>query len=138
MDRFSDATKTVLVVEADFVERERLADALEAAGYEALMCAGPLEPDYACIGGREGWCPLMDKADVVVLDLMLESDVVGVGTPSSELLRLYLAGGKRVVALGPSDLAGRSDWEAMLVYLPWLPDPVDLVATVGWLGSATL
>src|SRR5512133_2680966 len=65
MDRFSDATKTVLVVEADFVERERLADALEAAGYEALMCAGPLEPDYACIGGREGWCPLMDKADVV-------------------------------------------------------------------------
>ena len=137
MDRFSDAAKTVLVVEADFVERERLGDALEAAGYEVLLCAGPLEPDYACIGGREGWCPLMDKADVVVLDLMLESDVVGVGTPSSELLSLYMASGKRVVALGPSDFASRSDAEGTLVYLPWLPDRVDLVATVGRLGSAT-
>jgi hypothetical protein len=137
MDPFNDATKTVLVVEPDFVERDRLADVLEAAGYEALVCAGPLEPDYECIGGREGWCPLMDKADVVVLDLMLESDVVGVGTPSSELLRLYLASGKGVVALGPSDFTGRNDSEGMLVYLPWMPDPVDLVATVGRLGSAS-
>ena len=136
MDRLSEATKTVLIVEADFVELERLCDALEAAGYEVLLCAGPLEPDYACIGGREGWCPLMDKADVIVLDLMLESDVVGVGTPSSELLRLYVASGKGVVALGPSDFADRSSSEGMLVYLPWLPDRTDLVATVGRLGSA--
>ena len=137
MDPFSDATKTVLVVEADFVERERLGDALEAAGYEVLLCAGPLEPDFACIGGREGWCPLLDKADVVVLDLMLESDVVGVGTPSSELLRLYVASGKNVIALGPSDFARQSNSEGTLVYLPWLPDRLDLVAAVGGLGSAT-
>jgi hypothetical protein len=126
-----------LVVEPDFVERGRLADGLEAAGYEALVCAGPLEPDYRCIGGREGWCPLMDKADVVVLDLMLESDVVGIGTPSSELLRLYLASGKGVVALGPSDFVGRSRSDGTLEYLPWMPDLVDLVATVGRLGAAT-
>ena len=68
---------------------------------------------------------------------MLESDVVGVGTPSSELLRLYVASGKRVVALGPSDFARQSNSEGTLLYLPWLPDRLDLVATVGRLGSAT-
>jgi hypothetical protein len=70
-------------------------------------------------------------------DLMLESDVVGVGTPSSELLKFYLASGKGVVALGPSDFVGRRSPNETLEYLPWMPDLADLVGTVGRLSAAT-
>jgi hypothetical protein len=131
-----DMTQTVLVVEPDIVERERLADALEEAGYEALLCAGPLGPDYTCIGGREGWCPLIDKADVVVLDLMLESDLAMEGTSSEELLRLYLACGKPVVTLGPGDADHRDEETDTVVHLRWTPETEDLVSVVRELARA--
>jgi hypothetical protein len=129
-------TQTVLVVEPDIVECERLADALEEAGYEALLCGGPTGPDYTCIGGREGWCPLMDKADVVVLSLMLESDLAMAGTPSGMLLRLYLACGKPVVTLGPSDAGRRKEATDAVVHLCWAPETTDLVSAVRGLARA--
>jgi hypothetical protein len=91
---------TVLLVEADDAERERLGRALEDAGYEVLACAGPTAPDYTCIGGREGYCPLLERADAVVLDLWLAGDEAGTGTSSEQLLEMYLAGGRSVVTLG--------------------------------------
>jgi hypothetical protein len=46
-------TGTVLLVEADEGERERLGEALEDAGYEVVGCPGPTVPDYtASVGGR--------------------------------------------------------------------------------------
>jgi hypothetical protein len=92
---------TVLLVEADEGERERLGKALEDGGYQVMACQGPTAPDYTCIGGWEGYCPLLERADVVVLDTWLASDEIGVGTSSDELLQLYAGSGRTVVALGP-------------------------------------
>jgi hypothetical protein len=90
----------VLLVGSDEAERERLGDALEDAGYQVIACPGPTAPDYVCVGGREGSCPLLECADVVVLDPWLAGDDVGIGTTSDELLLLYSRGGRAVVTLG--------------------------------------
>jgi hypothetical protein len=37
---------TVLVVEADADERDRLGTVLERSGYDVVMCPGPVGPDY--------------------------------------------------------------------------------------------
>jgi hypothetical protein len=90
----------VLVVEADESERERYGSWLEDSGYRVLPCPGPTEPDYTCIGARAGSCPLLTEADLVVLDMSLDSEAVMVGTPAEELLGLYLMSGRPVVVLG--------------------------------------
>jgi CheY-like chemotaxis protein len=136
MHAMDGMTPTVLVVEPDVVERERLADALEEAGYEALLCGGPTGPDYTCIGSREGWCPLIDKADVVVLDLMLQSDLILEGASSEELLRLYVACGKPVVTVGSSDGAQPSGEPHTVVRLHWMPETPDLISAVRGLAGA--
>lgn len=91
---------TVLVVEADPAERERFGSWLEGSGFDVLVCPGPIEPDYTCVGGRDGTCPLVEDAQVVVLDMSTESEAVVMGTASEELLALYLLNGSRVVVLG--------------------------------------
>jgi len=95
---------TVLLVESDEGERERLGKALEQAGYQVIACPGPTAPDYTCIGGRAGYCPLLERADVVVLDPWLPGDEVGVGTSSDELLALYAGSGRTVVAIDATPL----------------------------------
>jgi len=97
-DRGSNGS--VLVVEADPAERERFGSWLEGAGYAVLACPGPTEPDYTCVGGREGTCPLVAEADVVVLDMSLDSETLMTGTAAEELLGLYLMAGRPVVVLG--------------------------------------
>jgi hypothetical protein len=91
---------TVLVVEADAAERERYGSWLEGSGFDVLMCPGPTEPDYTCVGARDGVCPLVEEASVVVLDMSTESEAVMMGTASEEILALYLLTGSRVVVLG--------------------------------------
>ena len=91
---------SVLVVEADADERRRFGEWLERAGYQVLLCPGPSEPDYTCVGSRTGACPLADSADLVVLDMSLESEAVVMGTAAEELLGLYLMAGHDVVVLG--------------------------------------
>ncbi len=91
--------ETVLLVEADPVERELYASALEREGFDVLSCPGPTEPDYTCVGGRDGACPLVHEASVVVLDMNTDSEAVMTGTPAEELLGLYLTSGLPVVAL---------------------------------------
>src|SRR5512141_3123813 len=71
---------TVLVVEADAAERERYGSWLEGSGFDVLMCPGPTEPDYTCVGARDGVCPLAEEASVVVLDMSTESEAVMMGT----------------------------------------------------------
>jgi CheY-like chemotaxis protein len=92
--------RTVLVVEPDEDERGRLGEVLEGAGYRVMACPGPGAPEYTCMGGWEGYCPLIERADVVVLDTWLPSDEVGFGTSSDELLQLYTNSGRTVVAIG--------------------------------------
>jgi hypothetical protein len=75
----------VLLVEADAEERIRFGTWLEEAGFDLLTCPGPVEPDYTCIGGRTGACPLAAEASIVVLDMSLDSEVV-MGTAAEDLL----------------------------------------------------
>jgi hypothetical protein len=118
---------TVLVVEADPAERERLGSWLEGSGFDVLVCPGPTEPDYTCVGSRDGVCPLVEEAGVVVLDMSTESEGVVMGTASEELLALYLLTGSRVVVLGshPGD-----EIDGQLVRLHRHPDHGQLVDAV--------
>lgn len=120
----------VLVVEADPAERERFGSWLEGAGFAVLACPGPNEPDYTCVGGREGACPLVAKADVVVLDMSLDSEAVMTGTAAEELLGLYLMAGRPVVVLGSrpgEQVAGQ------LIRMRRHPSREDLIEAVGTL-----
>jgi hypothetical protein len=90
---------TVLLVESDARERERLAAGLEDAGFEVTVCPGPSGPDYTCVGARTLECPLARGASVVVLDMWLEGEDMMEGTPAEELLDVYLLAGHRVITL---------------------------------------
>ena len=94
-------TKTVLLVDLDGAERDRFGESLEDAGFDVLGCPGPSAPEYTCVGAREGYCPLIERADAVVLDLWTPGDALGVGTSAEELLELYVRSGRPVLALGP-------------------------------------
>ena len=95
----------VLLVQRDSEERRTLARWAEEAGYEVTTCSGPSAPSYVCVGDRTGGCPLLDEADVVVLDCSLECDEVDEGTSAVDLLSLYVCSGRPVVALGSTGLA---------------------------------
>jgi CheY-like chemotaxis protein len=123
----SDGTSSVLVVEADVEERERIASSLEGLGYEVTICPGPTAPDYTCVGARAGVCALASEAAVIVLDMSLDSEAVLTGTPAEELLALYLFGGHRVVVLG-SHPGG--EVPGQLVRLPRHPDLEALASAV--------
>jgi CheY-like chemotaxis protein len=97
------AQGVVLVVEADPAERELFSSWLEESGFTVLACPGPTEPDFTCVGDRKGTCPLAEAADVVVLDMSLESEALMRGTAAEDLLGLYLVSGRPVVTLGSRD-----------------------------------
>jgi hypothetical protein len=100
MTNVRETDVAVLLVEADADERESFGAWLEDEGFRVLTCPGPTEPDYTCIGGRTGACPLAADASIVVLDMSTQSEDVMMGTASEDLLGLYLYAGRRVVALG--------------------------------------
>lgn len=125
-----DRKRTVLVVEADADERERLGDVLERSGYDVVLCWGPTGPDYVCIGEREGGCPLVNGSDVVVLDLWLTSDTLMMGTPSDELLQLYLAAGKPVITLGGGERLRAGSEDEPVEHLARHPKPEALLGAV--------
>ncbi|MGH2579714.1 MAG: hypothetical protein ACRDHK_00260 [Actinomycetota bacterium] len=103
MSEDPEAQGMVLVVEADPAERELFSSWLEASGFTVMACPGPTEPDYTCVGDRTGACPLADAADVVVLDMSLDSEALMMGTAAEGLLGLYLVSGRPVVTLGSRD-----------------------------------
>jgi hypothetical protein len=81
---------TVLLVESDAQERERVATGLEDAGFNVTLCPGPSGPDYTCVGARTLECPLAKGASVVVLDMWLEGVALMEGTPAEEPRRVLL------------------------------------------------
>lgn len=129
-------SKTVLLVDSDAGERDRLGEALEDAGFRVLGCSGPSLPDYTCIGTREGYCPLVERADAVVLDLWTSGDELGVGSSAEELLELYVSAGRPVVALGPGGWLADPTAEERVVRLDDHPDAQTVVCAVRRLPSA--
>jgi hypothetical protein len=125
--------RTVLLVEADAEERDRMGSWLEEDGSQVIMCTGPTEPDYTCLGARAGACPLADGASVVVLDMSTRSEGVAMGTASEDLLGMYLLAGAKVVALGSHPGEGI---RGSLVRLRRHPKREDLVGAVRSLGDA--
>ncbi|HXY71547.1 MAG TPA: hypothetical protein VEM41_03315 [Actinomycetota bacterium] len=95
----------VLLVQRDSDERRTLSGWIEDAGYEVATCSGPSAPSYVCVGDGTGACPLVDEADVVVLDCRLECEEVGDGTSAADLLSFYLCSGRPAVVLGSEGLA---------------------------------
>ena len=95
----------VLLVQRDSEERRTLASWTEDAGYEVTVCSGPTAPTYVCAGDRTGVCPLVDEADVVVLDCRLECAEASEGTSAVDLLSFYVCSGRPVVALGSEGLS---------------------------------
>lgn len=126
----------VLLVESTPSELERLGKALDDAGYEVIACPGPTAPNYRCVGGREGYCPLVERADVVVLDPWLSGDELGVGTSADVLAELYASRGRTVILLGS---AGWLDPFAggNVVSLGERPDAGSVVAAVRSAPEAT-
>lgn len=112
--------RTLLVVESDAEARRLMATWLMDAGYTVLTCPGPLGPDYECLGTRGKACPLANGADIVVLDLRLESDIVMEGAPGWQLLVYYMENGQRVVALssGEDAVQPRSDKGVIVLQRP--------------------
>ena len=133
----SEHPSTVLLVGADVEERERQAQALGGAGYEVVVCPGPTEPDYSCIGDREGYCPLLEHADFVVLDTCLAGDEMGVGVSADQLLELYVGGGRSVVVLGSGGWLADPLDDERVVHLEAHPSEEELVTAVGSLAPAT-
>jgi hypothetical protein len=126
----------VLLVEPNRDELDRLGQALEEAGYEVISCPGPTAPDYRCIGDRESYCPLVEHADVVVLDPWLAGDELGAGTTADVLVELYVGRGRTVVLLGSAG------WLAPLaaghvVRLHDRPESSEVVAAVRSAPEAT-
>jgi len=124
---------TVLLVEADAQERERLSATLEDSGFEVTLCPGPSAPDYTCVGARTLECPLAKGASVVVLDMTLGGEDLMEGAPAEELLDVYLLAGHRVIALAShlrDEIPGRS------IRLPRRPGSEELIGAVGSLAAA--
>lgn len=94
----------VLVVESEEWLRELLIPWVREAGFEVVACPGPQGPDFDCAGASTYGCPVAEGADLVVLDLELESDLMVCGVAAWELLHYYRSLDKPVVVLtAPGD-----------------------------------
>lgn len=89
----------VLVVESEDWLRELLVPWVREAGFEVLTCPGPQGPEFDCAGASRYGCPLGESADLIVLDLELESDLLVCGVAAWELLHYYRSLDKPVVVL---------------------------------------
>ena len=119
-----------LVVEWRAGSRELIASALEEAGLDVTTCPGPSGPDYECLGGRGLPCPLVAEADVVVLDLRLQSDEMDAGVPGWQLAMRYREAGRPLVVLGGEGDAVTLLREPGVAVLPRRPAPSAIVDAV--------
>jgi hypothetical protein len=90
---------TVLLVGPDREDRERFGGWLESAGIDPINCPGPHAPDFTCLGTLNALCPLVNLADVAVLDVRRLPGASTAGLPGWRLLRYYLEHGKPVVVI---------------------------------------
>jgi hypothetical protein len=121
----------ILLVEHEEGRRVLIAGWLEDAGYDVLTCPGPSAPGYSCIGSREGHCPLVDPASLVVLDLSFSREATIRAPIDIDLLGFYLLTGKPIIALGRGDDLLADRLEDQLITLERTPDHGDFLETVG-------
>jgi len=118
-----------LVVESDLDDRDLIGSWLEAEGYEVASCPGPTRPGYTCVGSRTQRCPLVEEAELVVLDLVLDSDIAMEGTPAEALLLYYTWAGKKVIALRVEGEPFAGD-EPDVLFRTWPPEREGLLDAV--------
>jgi CheY-like chemotaxis protein len=131
-------TTSVLVVESEGARREEMGAWLEDEGFDVLACPGPQGPGHVCVAATSGRCPLEESADVVILDMHLDSDAAFEGTPAWELLLFYLERGDQIVALSGVDDAVRPRSDEGVLVLQRPPDRRELVRAVRKLSEATV
>ena len=132
-----EAVVTVLVVEPQADLRDHIGGLAEAAGFDVLTCPGPTGPDYACLGVRGPGCPLAAYADLVVLDLSLDSELAMEGATAVELITYYLGEGKGIVALSRNGSSATHPFDEERVnVLRWPGESRDLVAKLREAASA--
>jgi hypothetical protein len=102
----------------------------ERRGSRALTCPGPQGPDFDCAGARRYGCPLAESADLVVLDLELESDLLLCGVAAWELLHYYRSLDKPVVVLSGIGDPVRPLPGDRIAVLRRLPNHDELVETI--------
>jgi DNA-binding response OmpR family regulator len=127
----------VLIVDRDADTRDRVGRWLEDAGLDVVTCPGPTAPEFTCIGSRDGHCPLAQEADLIVLDLWLDSDAAMVGTRAWNLVRFYRSWDKPLVVMSDrhDDVA---EWveDLPVAAVDWPPDRRDLVETIRVMNKA--
>jgi DNA-binding response OmpR family regulator len=127
----------ILIVDRDLGTRDRVGRWLEEAGLDVMACPGPTAPEFMCVGSRDGRCPLAQEADLIVLDVWLESDAAMLGTRSRNLVRFYRSWDKPLVVMSDrhDDMA---EWveDLSVPVVDWPPDRRDLMETVRVLTTA--
>lgn len=127
----------VLIVDRDANTRDRVGRWLENAGLDVVTCPGPTAPEFTCIGSRDGQCPLAREADVIVLNLWLESDAAMLGTRARSLVGFYRSWDKPLVVMSDrhDDVA---EWveDLPVAAVDWPPDRRDLVETIRVMNKA--
>jgi len=134
MEDKNGSGSTVLLVEADADERDRFGAWLEDEGFDLLVCAGPTEPDYTCIGARTGACPLAAEATIVILDMSLDSEAVVMGAAAEEH-GMYMISGHRVIVLGSY---GGEEVAGQLVRLRRHPRRDELIGAIRSLAAPSV
>ncbi len=122
--------KLVLLVEPNEDDRERLGGWLEKTGFGVVECRGPDRLDYTCLGVQGRPCPLVEAADLAILDLRLLSDSFERRAPSLRLLRYYLTAGKPVLLLGTHGGRRKPYREDHLTFLKSWPGPRTFIGAV--------
>jgi CheY-like chemotaxis protein len=125
-----DSPRTVLLVEADPELRDRIGEWLERSGFEVLLCPGPSAPSYTCVASTGRPCVLLKAADLVLLDLWLESDSVMSGTTASELLANYVSSDRPVVVIDPGHDELLPFIDETAARIGWPPERREVVESV--------
>jgi hypothetical protein len=128
----------VLVVESEDWLRDRLMSWVREAGAEAVTCPGPQGPGFDCAGASRYGCPLGESADLIILDLELESDLMVCGVAAWELLHYYRSLDKPVVVLSGAGDPVRPLPSDRMAILRRPPDRDELVEAIRVLALAKL
>lgn len=120
----------ILLVEPDERDRDHYGAWLEEAGMTPINCPGPKLPGFECLGTCGKPCPLVDVADLAVLDTRQFPGLSKRGLPGWRLLRYYLGHGKPVVVIADRYRKDRSFRPEQVRILSPNPGPASLLLSV--------
>jgi DNA-binding response OmpR family regulator len=121
---------SVLVVESEEWIRDLLVPWLQEAGFQVVTCPGPQGPGFSCAGATKVGCQLAEGAELIVLDLELESDLLVCGEAGWELLYYYRSLDKPVVVLTGFEDAIRPLPSDRIAVFPRPPDRDGIVEAI--------